>query len=217
MEVSSWGKNHTHNHRKPKLLDRVKMACFRRNYSPKTASSYVYWCRQYILFHNKRHPAGLNKTHIEAFLNYLIKSRHLSASTQSQALNALFFMYKQVLAIEPGWMEQLDRPKRKQRLPVVLSQNEVTQTLNYMQGTPKLMAQLIYGSGLRVNECMKLRIMDIDFDRKTITVRNGKGGKNRCTVLPTKLIPTLQEHLLKVMTLHKDDCLAGDGHAPLPY
>ena len=216
MEIRLWGQYQPANSKQPKLLDHIKMACLRRRYSPRTASSYVYWCRQYILFHKKQHPKHLNKQDLETFLNYLITKRHLSASSQGQALNALIFMYKHVLEIDPGWMDNLARAKRKERLPTVLSVNEVTQILSHMNETPKLMAELIYGAGLRVNECVQLRIKDIDFDLKTITVRDGKGGKDRNTVMPVKLIPTLQSHLMRVIELHKDDCLKGAGFAPMP-
>ncbi|MGB5178786.1 MAG: integron integrase [Gammaproteobacteria bacterium] len=194
----------------------MKLACQRRHYSPRTASSYVYWCRQFIFFHHKRHPKDMGKAELEAFLNYLVTQRHLSASSQSQALNALFFMYKQVLEIEPGWLDNLARVKRKQFLPTVLSANEVREVLSKMKGTPKLMAKLIYGTGMRVSECTQLRIKDIDFDLKTITVRHGKGGKDRTTLLPKILVDPLQNHLLGVMSRHKDDCLKGAGYVPLP-
>ena len=158
----------------------------------------------------------MGKVELEAFLNYLVTQRHLSASSQSQALNALFFMYKHVLEIEPGWLDNLARVKRKQFLPTVLSANEVREVLTKMKGTPKLMAKLIYGTGMRVSECTQLRIKDIDFDLKTITVRHGKGGKDRTTLLPKKLVDPLQEHLLGVLSRHKDDCLTGAGYVPLP-
>lgn len=158
----------------------------------------------------------MGKVELEAFLNYLVTQRHLSASSQSQALNALFFMYKHVLEIEPGWLDNLARVKRKQFLPTVLSANEVREVLTKMNGTPKLMAKLIYGTGMRVSECTQLRIKDIDFDLKTITVRHGKGGKDRTTLLPKILVDPLQEHLLGVLSRHKDDCLKGAGYVPLP-
>lgn len=158
----------------------------------------------------------MGKSEIETFLNYLVTRRHLSASSQSQALNAIIFMYKHVLEVEPGWMENLARAKRKRFLPTVLSANEVRELLNHMQGTTRLMAELIYGTGMRVNECSQLRIKDIDFDMKTITVRQGKGGKDRTTLLPHSLLQPLRQHILKVMEQHKKDCLKGAGYAPLP-
>ena len=188
----------------------------RRHYSPRTADSYIYWCKQYILFHKKRHPKEMGKIEIEAFLNYLVAERHLSASSQSQALNAIFFMYKHVLEIRPEWLDNFARAKRKKSLPVVLSVNEVRSVLDNMSSTVKLMAELIYGTGMRVNECVQLRIKDIDFDLKTITVRSGKGAKDRTTMLPGCLTKPLQQHLIQIIKIHKDDCLKGAGFVPLP-
>jgi len=158
----------------------------------------------------------MGKIELEAFLNYLVTQRHLSASSQSQALNALFFMYKHVLEIRPDWLDNLARAKRKKSLPVVLSVNEVRDVLSNMSNTPKLMAELIYGTGMRVNECAQLRIKDIDFHLKTVTVRSGKGAKDRTTILPDRLIKPLQQHLLQVLKRHKNDCLQGAGFTPLP-
>jgi len=158
----------------------------------------------------------MGKIELEAFLNYLVTQRHLSASSQSQALNALFFMYKHVLEIRPDWLDNLARAKRKKSLPVVLSVNEVRDVLSNMSNTPKLMADLIYGTGMRVNECAQLRIKDIDFHLKTVTVRSGKGAKDRTTILPDRLIKPLQQHLLQVLKRHKNDCLQGAGFTPLP-
>ncbi|MBD3669241.1 MAG: integron integrase [Gammaproteobacteria bacterium] len=188
----------------------------RRHYSPRTASSYAYWCRQFILFHKKRHPREMGKSEIEAFLNYLVRYRHLSASSQSQALNALIFMYKHVLDLDPGWLDNLARAKRKRFLPTVLSVNEVREILSHMTGMTRLMAELIYGTGMRVSECCQLRVKDIDFDMRTITVRQGKGGKDRTTLLPQRLVQPLRHHILKVLEQHKKDCLQGGGLAPLP-
>lgn len=214
-EVTLWGPQQSET-RKPKLLEQIRLACLRRHYSPKTIKSYQYWCRQYILFHKKRHPRDMGKPELEAYLNYLVKQRRLSASSQSQALNTLLFMYKNVLEIEPDWLDNLARAKRKKFLPTVLSVNEVREILGLMTGTSKLMAELMYGTGLRVNECTQLRIKDIDFDLKTINVRDGKGGKDRTTLMPERLIQPLQQHLLNVIRLHQADCRSGAGYAPLP-
>ena len=178
----------------------------RRHYSPRAATSYVYWCRQFILFHSKRHPKELGKTEAETFLNYLVAERHLAANSQSQALSALVFMYKHVLDLDLGWLDKLERAKRKAYLPTVLSVAEVRAVLAEMRGTTKLMAAPIYGTGLRVNECVQLRIKDIDFGLSTITVRAGKGGKDRATVLPTRLVDPLRAHLFQVLQKHKTDC-----------
>lgn len=200
----------------PRLLDQVRLACERRHYSPRTARSYVYWIRQYVLFHNKTHPRALGRSALERYLNYLATERQVSASTQSQALNALVFLYKHVLEVELGWLDKLERVKRKAFLPVVLREDEVARVLAQLQDTSKLMAQLIYGSGLRVMECMQLRIKDVDLKTRTIMVRSGKGGKDRTTVLPSYLLETLQQHLIRVLSLHRDACLRGAGYAPLP-
>jgi len=158
----------------------------------------------------------MEKREIEMFLNYLVTSRRLSASSQAQALSGIIFMYKHVLEIELEWLDNLARAKRKQFLPTVLSVQEVRDIFSYMNGTTLLMAELIYGTGMRVSECTQLRIKDIDFDLKTIMVRQGKGGKDRTTLLPERLTKPLQQHLLKIIGLHKDDCLRGAGFAPLP-
>jgi integron integrase len=158
----------------------------------------------------------MGKIEIEAFLNHLVTKRHLSASSQAQALNSLFFMYKHVLDIQPEWLDNFARAKRKKSLPVVLSVNEVREVLSNMSSNAKLMADLIYGTGMRVNECVQLRIKDIDFDLKTITVRSGKGAKDRTTLLPDCLIKPLQQYLIQVIKRHKHDCLHGAGFTPLP-
>jgi len=153
---------------------------------------------------------------IETFLNHLANAKTVSASTQSAALNAIAFLFRYILRMEMPDLQNLRRIKRYKTIPVVMSQNEVHKTFAQMQGTTKLMAELIYGSGLRITECMTLRIKDIDFDLRTITVRSGKGQKDRTTLLPEKLIQDLQNHLLKVAQLHKTDLLQGNGLAPMP-
>jgi integron integrase len=172
--------------------------------------------RQYIYFHGKRHPKDLGATEVEAFLNYLAVSRKVAASTQTQALNALVFLYESVIAQPLGSMGGLKRVQARHRVPVVLTVEEVKLTLSLMQGTPRLMAELMYGAGLRVNECVTLRIKDIDSGARVITVRDGKGGKDRTTVLPEQLHSPLQQHLLRVAALHKEDLSKGGGLVPLP-
>ena len=158
----------------------------------------------------------MGKTELEQFLNYLVSHRRLSASSQTQALNALIFLYRKVLDIEPGWLEKLERVKQKQFLPTVFTENEVRLVFKQMTGTTRLMAALIYGTGMRVNECVQLRIKDVDFDSNIITIRSGKGGKDRTTLLPERLRGPLQRHILHIMQQHKQDCLSGAGFAPLP-
>ena len=216
MELPLWGQFQPSDNNKPKLLEQIKLACFRRHYSPRTATSYSYWCKQYILFHNKRHPKDMGKNELESFLNYLVTKRHLSASSQSQAVNALFFMYKHVLELKPEWLDNLTKAKRRQTLPTVLSLNEVREIFSKMNGTTKLMAELIYGTGMRVNECSQLRMKDVDFDLKTITIRHPKGNVDRTTILPERLIQPLQKYFLLVIERHKVDCLKGAGFVPLP-
>jgi integron integrase len=201
----------------PRLLDQVRLACERRHYSPRTAKSYTFWVRRYVLFHGKRHPRELGAPALTAFLNHLASVEKVSASTQAQALNALVFLYRQVLGEDPGWLQGLERVKRKQFLPVVLTLEEVKLVLGFLKDVPKVMAELIYGTGMRVMECMQLRVKDIDFRARTITVRSGKGGKDRVVPLPQRLDASLQQQVLRVVTRHKQACLEGRGFAPMPY
>lgn len=202
--------------KQPRFLDQVRLVCRRSHFSPRTEEAYIFWIRRFILFHGKRHPSEMGKTEVVAFLNHLAGPRQVSASTQSQALNALLFLYKRVLETDPGWFDGLTRVQRKKSLPVVLSEGEVLRVLSAMSGTPRLMAQLLYGAGLRVMECMTLRVKDFDFDRGTIVVRSGKGNKDRVTLLPKFCREALQGHLLRVSELHTRDRLAGAGYAPMP-
>ena len=153
---------------------------------------------------------------VEAFLNHLATMRRVSASTQSQALNAVVFLYGEVLSQPLGQMENLKRVQRRIRVPVVLTQEEVKATLAQMQGTPRLMAELIYGAGLRIHECVSLRIKDVDLASRAVSVRNSKGSKDRTTVLPELLVSPLQQHLLRIAALHRDDLARGAGLAPMP-
>jgi len=195
----------------------VRLACERRHYSPRTAKSYVFWSRRYILFHGKRHPRELGADAITAFLNHLASIERVSASTQSQALNALIFLYRHVLGSDPGWLAKLERVKRKQFIPTVLSVDEVRGVLALLTGATRIMASLIYGTGMRVMECMQLRVKDIDFRLRTITIRSGKGGKDRTVPLPRQLENPLQQHMLRVLAAHKRAVSRGAGFAPMPY
>jgi integron integrase len=177
----------------------------------------MYWVRQYVLFHGKRHPRELGARELEAYLNHLAAERRVSASTQSQALNAIVFLYRQVLDLDLGWMQKLERAKRSRPLPVVLTVEEVRRLLAQLNGIPNLMAALIYGTGLRVMECVSLRVLDVDFGAKRIVVRSDKGGKDRITLLPQNLVEPLQQHLLKRASAHQNDRLRGSGFAPLPH
>jgi integron integrase len=188
----------------------------RRKYSPKTEKAYVYWCRQYILFHNKRHPRELTKEHIGQFLSYLVSEKNVSGSTQSQALNAIVFLYKQILSIELGELDYLRTIKRFKNIPTVLSKSEVQLLFGQLHGQSKLMAGLLYGSGLRVNECVTLRVQDIDLSLQTLTVRNTKGQQARVVMIPSRLIRPLEQHLLWRKQLHINDLNSGAGHVHLP-
>lgn len=200
-----------------KLLDQVRTAIRLRNYSYETEKSYVYWVKKYIFFHNVKHPSEMGADEIKAFLTYLAVDKNVAPSTQNQALCALLFLYREVLGVKIDWVDGFTLAKRKKRLPVVLTKEEVNAVLSRMKGEAWLMAILLYGSGLRLSECLDLRVKDIDFGYKQITVREGKGGKDRYTVLPEKVIEPLQKHLLSVKTLHERDLKAGLGQVTLPY
>jgi integron integrase len=197
-------------------MDQVSIVCRRRHLSRRTEEAYRFWIHRYIYFHAKRHPSDVGPTGIVAFVNDLAARQHVAASTQSQAFNALLFLYRDVLDIPAGSLVGLRHIQRLRRLPVVLSTDEVRATLVHMVGTPRLIAELLYGTGLRVTEAMTLRIKDIDFGARSITVRSGKGGKDRSTLLPSKLREPLQRHVIRVLALHKQDCLQGRGYTPLP-
>ena len=200
----------------PKLLDRVHFACRRRHYSPKTEKSYRYWIKRYIYFHHKMHPLKMDASHVELFLNHLAVVEKVSPSTQNQALNAIVFLYKQVLDTELGKMENLRYAKRRKRIPVVFSRDEVNRLMTYLNPKFELMAGIMYGSGLRVGECAQLRIMDIDFEYHSIFVRSGKGNKDRRTLLPRRIVGPLQAHIAKVKAMHDTDLQNGAGYTKLP-
>jgi integron integrase len=198
-----------------KLLDQLSDALRTRHYSYRTEEAYVDWVRRFILFHHKRHPASMGEEEIRTFLAYLAADRQVAASTQNQAVSAIMFLYREVLhkELEPILTTGAKRPER---LPTVLTREEVTNILSYLGGTYKLMAQLLYGSGLRVMECVRLRVKDLDFDYKTVTVRDGKGEKDRITPMPDSLIAALQRQLERVRLLHDEDLAAGLGEVYLP-
>jgi integron integrase len=197
-------------------MDQVSTVCRRRHLSRRTEEAYRFWIRRYILFHGKQHPREVGASGITPFVNYLATARQVSASTQSQALNAVLFLYRDVLELEVGHLTGLRRVQRLSRLPVVLTTDEVRRVLASMHGTSRLVAELLYGAGLRVTECMTLRVKDLDLQAGTITIRAGKGGKDRTSVLPQTLARTLQQHLLRIAALHRRDLARGLGYAPLP-
>ena len=200
----------------PKLLDQVRMAIRARHYSPRTEEAYTGWIRRFILFHDKRHPRDMGESEINTFLSDLVVRGKTSASTQNQALAALLFLYREVLKLELGRIEDVVRAKRPKRLPVVLTREEVRRVLSHLEGVPRLMATLMYGSGLRLNECLDLRVKDLDFSRGEITVRAGKGDKDRVTVLPKGLRVELEGYLKGVKEKHLHDLERGHGETVLP-
>jgi integron integrase len=200
----------------PRLLDRVREAIRIRHYSRRTEKAYVHWIKRYIFFHGKRHPAGMGASEVSAFLSALAVGGKVAASTQNQALSALLFLYRQVLGIELPWLEDLVRAKRPARLPVVLTRDEVRTLLECLHGAPRLMAILLYGAGLRLLECCHLRVKDIDFATSQITIRDGKGRKDRATMLPAAVKPGLARHLEHVRAQHDADLRRGAGWVELP-
>jgi integron integrase len=200
----------------PKLLTRVREAIRMRQYSPRTEESYVQWIKRYIFFHKLRHPADMGVSEVEAYLSYLAVRRRVSASTQNQALAALVFLYEQVLGGTVGPFNDLVRAKRPRRLPVVLTLEEVEQVFVHLHGVVLLICRLLYGSGMRLLECLSLRVKDVDFQRSEITVRDGKGRKDRLTLLPATCVPALSDHLVRIHQLHENDIRCGLGRAPLP-
>ncbi len=200
----------------PKLLDQVVAKMRVKHYSLRTEKSYVDWIKRYIWHFDKRHPKDMGATEVEAFLTHLAVTRNVSASTQNQAKSALLYLYKQVLGVELPWLDNVTQAKVPQRLPVVLTQAEVQAVLSRMDGTMWLIASLLYGSGLRIMEALRLRVKDVDFAQREILVREGKGFKDRVTMLPLSLVQPLKAHLLKVQALHNDDLNSGHGEVFMP-
>lgn len=200
----------------PKLLDQVRDRIRVKHYSIRTETQYVQWVRRFILFHGKRHPKEMGAPEVEAFLTHLAVEGRVAASTQNQALSALLFLYREVLAIKLPWLDDVVRAKTPQRLPVVLTRQEVTDVLARMSGVYDLLARLLYGTGMRLMECVRLRVKDVDFDRAEIVVRDGKGAKDRVTMLPQSLIAPLQAHLRARRQLFEDDKLAGKAAVYMP-
>jgi integron integrase len=200
----------------PKLLDRLRAACRLLHYSIRTENAYADWCRRFILFHNKRHPSEMGAEEINAFLTHLAVEGRVSASTQNQAMAALLFLYQRVLKVEPGRLTGVVRANRPKRLPVVLTPAEVARVLGELRGTCSLIARLLYGGGLRLEECLRLRVQDVDFGGNQILVRHGKGGKDRRTMLPSAVVPDLTAHLARRREAHTREVARGGGEVLLP-
>lgn len=201
----------------PKLLDQVRGKIRFKHYSIRTEQAYVDWIKRYILHFDKQHPKDLGAADVEAFLTHLAVVGKVAASTQNQAKSALLFLYKEVLGLELPWLDDVERAKAPKRLPVVLSQDEVAKILSRLEGTHHLVVSLLYGTGMRILEALRLRVKDVDFARREILIRDGKGFKDRVTMLPVSLIALLKAHLDKVKSLHADDLAKGYGAVFLPY
>lgn len=201
----------------PRLLDLVRQRIRVKHYSIRTETAYVDWIKRFIIFHGKRHPREMAGPEVEAFLTYLAVQRKVAASTQNQALAALLFLYREVLGIELDWLEGVTRAKKPQRLPTVLSRAEVDAVLARMSGTPALVARLLYGTGMRVMEAVRLRVKDLDLTRREVMIRDGKGGKDRVTVLPAVLVAALREHLTARRAIFDADLAAGHADVWLPH
>jgi integron integrase len=200
-----------------RLVERLREAIRSRHYSPRTEKTYWYWVRYFIFFHGKRHPGEMGAPEVTAFLSWLATGRNVAAATQNQALSALLFLYRAVLGVELPWLGDLVRAQRPVRLPTVLSEAEVRRLLACVQGSARLMVGLLYGAGLRQIECLSLRVKDIDFAYRQIVVRDGKGARDRATMLPENLVQPLHEHLGRVRALHGRDVKDGFGEVSLPY
>ena len=201
----------------PRLLHQVRDKIRLKHYSIRTEQAYTDWIRRFILFHKKRHPAEMGAVEVEQFLTHLAVAGKVSASTQNQAKSALLFLYRDVLAIELPWLDGMAQAKTGKRLPVVLTVQETLRLLDKLEGTTGLIARLLYGSGMRVMEGVRLRVKDIDFERCELIVREGKGNKDRVTMLPQSLVAPLQQHLVRVKALHTQELAEGFGDVYLPF
>jgi integron integrase len=200
-----------------RLMDRVRHTLRALHYSRKTEHSYCYWIRFFVRFHRMRHPADMGAQQISEFLTWLAVHRQVSAATQNQALNAIIFLYRKVLDLQLDHIDNVVRAKKSRRIPVVFTRHEVAAILEHLQPPYRLMAALMYGSGLRMMETLRLRLKDIDYDRRAILVREGKGNRDRVTVLPDKLVPDLEKASRRVARLHELDLEEGYGEVQMPY
>ena len=201
---------------KPRFLDRVRAGLRSRHYSRRTEEAYVAWIRRYILFNGKRHPAEMGAPEVTRFLSSLAVDANVAASTQNQALSALLFLYRDVLELDLPWLDDVVRAKRPQRLPIVLTRDEVRAVLQRLDGVPRLMAVLLYGARLRLLECCRLRVKDVDFSMNQIVIRNDKGRKDRVTMLPAAVRAALSADIERVRQQHEADLRHGAGWVELP-
>jgi integron integrase len=201
----------------PRLLEQVREVIRLKHYSIRTEQSYIGWIKRFILFHSKRHPRDMGAEEITRFLSHLAVAGNVSASTQNQALNAILFLYREVLKLDLPWMDGIQRAKKPTRLPVVFTRDEIKRLLAQLDGTNWLMVSLLYGSGLRLMECLRLRVKDVDFHYRQLFIRDAKGQKDRVTILPEALIDPLRNHLVRVKTLHEQDLKEGYGRVYLPH
>ena len=199
------------------MLEQVRARIRFKHYSIRTEQAYLDWIKRFIRHFGKRHPKDMGAEEIQAFLSHLAVVGHVAASTQNQAKSALLFLYKEVLALELPWLDKVESAKTPKRLPVVLTRDEVMAVLSRLEGSHGLIARLLYGTGLRIMECLRLRVKDVDFERCEILVRDGKGAKDRVTMLPESLISALREHLVRVQELHRQDVETGHGEVHLPF
>jgi integron integrase len=204
-------------HEPPRLLDRVADAAIARHLSANTRKTYIRWIRRFVLFHRKRHPRDMGVAEVNAFLTHLAVEGHVSASTQNQALSALLFLYGTVLEQPLGLLEGVVRAKRPKRLPVVLTPDEVSRVLARLDGVPLMVALLLYGAGMRLNEALSLRVKDIDFETNEITIREAKGNKDRISVLPQRLNTLLQRQLTRNRVHHTNEVRDGRGCVQVPH
>jgi integron integrase len=201
----------------PRLLNEVRNAIRLRHFSYRTETTYVDWIRRFVLFHGKRHPKELGGVEVESFLSHLARDRNVSAATQNQALAALLFLYKRVLNVDLPWIGDVVRASRPKRLPTVLSQQEAQSVLANLQGVYWLIGGLLYGSGLRLTEALRLRIKDLELENQRVLVRDGKGRKDRVTILPSSLVIHFRVHIAKVGELHRQAIEGGYGGVELPF
>jgi len=203
--------------RPPKLLEQLRDRIRVKHYSIRTEQAYVQWAKRYLFFHGMRHPAEMGRPEVESFLTALAVERNVTASTQNQALSALLFLYREVLRVDLPWLSDVIRAKKPARLPTVLTQQETRALLKYLDDPlMDLIVRLLYGTGMRLMECLRLRVKDVEFTRNEIVVRDGKGGKDRVTMLPASLLDRLRAHLAVVKAQHDADLALGKGEVWLP-